>query len=172
MGLSYLFQSHFGMSFAVALIIMGTFTAFYMVLGGYKSMAMIDVAFGMIMVVGVGILLGFTLKNGGGWSGITSSLREVNPQLAAVVGPPGAWPLFCLVFLTSVAPFGMPQLVQKFYAIRDNRAIRVGTIASTVLALFICGTAYFCGATTPDSSSVRKPHPPPSPLRPNPPSTA
>ena len=127
---------------------MGGFTAFYMVLGGYKSMAMIDVIFGMIMVVGVIILLGFTLKEGGGLTGITEGLAAVDPRLTGWVGPGGAWPLFCLVFLTSVAPFGMPQLVQKFYAIRDERAIKVGTIASTLLALLICGTAYFCGATT------------------------
>ncbi|HNQ23034.1 MAG TPA: sodium:solute symporter family protein [Phycisphaerae bacterium] len=148
MGLSYLFQSHFGMSFPVALLVMGAFTAFYMVLGGYKSMAMIDVVFGMIMVVGVGILLGYTLHAGGGLGGITAGLATHDPRLTGWVGPGGAWPLFCLVFLTSVAPFGMPQLVQKFYAIKSARAIRIGMVASTVLALFICGTAYFCGATT------------------------
>jgi len=42
----------------------------------------------------------------------------------------------------------MPQLVQKFYAIRDEHAIRVGTWASTAFALLICGSAYFIGATT------------------------
>jgi SSS family solute:Na+ symporter len=148
MGLSYLFQSHFGISFTMALIVIGSFTALYMVLGGYKSMAMIDVIFGMIMVVGVSTLLGFTLYKGGGLEGITSGLAAIDPRLTKPVGPPGSWPLFCLVFLTSVAPFGMPQLVQKFYAIKDDRAIRVGTLASTIFALLICGTAYFCGATT------------------------
>jgi len=148
MGLSYLFQSHFDLSFNVALAVMGTATAGYMVLGGYKSMAMIDVIFGMIMVVGVCVLLGFTLHHGGGLSGISAGLSAIHPELSGWVGPPGWWPLFCLVFLTSVAPWGMPQLVQKFYAIRDDRAIRVGTVASTLLALLICGVAYFCGATT------------------------
>ena len=148
MGLSYLLEAHLGISFTVALIMMGCFTAYYMALGGYKSMAMIDVIFGMIMVVGVGILLGYTLHKGGGFSGIATGLAERNPKLASWVGPPGVWPLFCLVFLTSVAPLGMPQLVQKFYAIRDERAIRVGAVASTVLAVLIGGTAYFCGATT------------------------
>ncbi len=148
MGLSYLFESHFDISFKTALILMGGFTAFYMVLGGYKSMAMIDVIFGMIMVVGVCILLGFTLNKGGGFDGITQQLAKVDPLLSGAVGPPGLWPLFSLVFLTSVAPFGMPQLLQKFYAIKDDRAIKIGMIVSTCLAVFIGGTAYFCGATT------------------------
>ncbi len=40
----------------------------------------------------------------------------------------------------------MPQLVQKFYAIRGERAIRRGMIASTLFALLIAGAAYFTGA--------------------------
>ena len=148
MGLSYLFQSHFDIEFVTAVIIMGTFTAMYLVLGGYKSMALIDVCFGMIMVLGVSILLWFTIGKGNGVAGISRGLSEINPKLAGWVGPPGVWPLFCLVFLTSVAPFGMPQLLQKFYAIKDDRSIRIGMVASTGLAVLIGGTAYFTGATT------------------------
>lgn len=148
MGLSYLFQSNFGMDYGLALAIMGSATALYMILGGYRSMALVDVFFGMVMVVGVLMLLGFTLNKGGGLARMVTDLRAINPDLAAFVGPPGWWPLFCLVFLTSVAPFAMPQLVQKFYAIRDQRAIRIGTLASTLFAILISGVAYFIGSTT------------------------
>jgi len=148
MGLSYLFRSNFGIDYTLALVLMGGFTALYLVLGGYRSMAMIDVIFGMIMLLGVAILLGFTLHRGGGAGALVEQLAAIDPRLVQPVGPPGPWPLFCLVFLTSVAPLGMPQLVQKFYAIRDRRAIRVGTVASSGFALLIGGVAYFTGATT------------------------
>jgi SSS family solute:Na+ symporter/sodium/proline symporter len=148
MGLSYLFQSNFGLPYGLALVLMGGFTTLYLVMGGYKSMAMIDVIFGMIMVAGVSILLGFTLQRGGGLANLTDRLSAIDPALTRVVGPPGAWPLFCLVFLTSVAPLGMPQLVHKFYAIKDRRSIRIGMIMSTLLAVLICGTAYFVGSAT------------------------
>jgi Na+/pantothenate symporter len=108
----------------------------------------VDVVFGMIMLAGVLILLGFTVHAGGGLAAMTRQLGEIEPRLVRPVGPPGAWPLFCLVFLTSAAPLGMPQLVQKFYAIRDRRAIRIGMVASTVFALLIGGVAYFTGAAT------------------------
>jgi SSS family solute:Na+ symporter/sodium/proline symporter len=147
MGLSYLFRSTFQIDYPVALALMGGFTALYLVLGGYRSMAMIDVAFGMIMLAGVVILFGSTLRVGGGLPAITRDLAAIDPRLVGGVGPPGAWPLFCLVFLTSVAPLGMPQLVQKFYAIRDERAIRIGKVASTAFALLIGGVAYFTGST-------------------------
>jgi len=146
-GLSYLFQVTFGIDYTLALFFMGLFTATYIVLGGYKSMTMIDVIFGIIMAVGASVLFTDTLQSAGGWNAIIEKLSAINPQLAECIGPPGLWPLFCLVFLTSVAPFAMPQLVQKFYAIRDKKAIRLGMIASTLFSILISGTAYFTGAT-------------------------
>jgi SSS family solute:Na+ symporter/sodium/proline symporter len=145
-GLSYLFKANFGFGFATALLVMGLFTAFYLVLGGYKSMTMIDVVFGLVMCVGSAVLLASTVGKAGGLGHLTEGLAAIDPRLTAPVGPGGAWPLFALVFLTSIAPFAMPQLVQKFYAIRDARAVRRGMIASTAFALLIAGTAYFTGA--------------------------
>lgn len=150
-GLSYLFESSFNfISYNQALIFMGCFTAIYLVLGGYKSMTMIDVVFGMIMCVGVCILLWFTIDKANGLSNLTEGIAAngKNPKLTDWIGPPGVWPLFCLVFLTSVAPFAMPQLVQKFYAIKDERSVKIGMFASTCFALLIGGVAYFAGATT------------------------
>jgi SSS family solute:Na+ symporter len=146
MGLSYLFKANFGLPFGAALAVMGLFTAFYLVLGGYKSITMVDVVFGMIMCLGSAVLVGSTLSKAGGLGRLVAGLGEIDPRLTAAVGPGGVWPLVALIFLTSVAPFAMPQLVQKFYAIKDERAVRRGMIASTVFALLIAGTAYFTGA--------------------------
>lgn len=159
MGLSYLFRSTFGIDYTVALILMGLFTAVYIVLGGYKSITMIDVIFGIIMLAGVTVLLGAILYEGGGLGNITRGISEIDPRLTEMVGPPGWWPLFSLVFLTSVAPLAMPQLVQKFYAIKDRRAIRIGMVGSSIFALIITGIGYFSGATTrfflnPDSAPL------------------
>ncbi len=148
MGLSYMFELSFNMEYWHALLIIGGFTATYIVLGGYKSMALIDSIFGVIMIISVSILLVFTLNKGGGFSSIAETLNNINPKLTARVGPMGWWPLFTLVFLTSVAPFAMPQLVQKFYAIRDRKSVRTGMIASTVFALLIGLIGYFVGSTT------------------------
>ena len=147
MGLSYLFTVSFGIDYGWALVFMGSFTAIYIVLGGYKSMALIDMLFGIIMVIGVIILMVFTVKAGGGFGNISDGLNAVNPGLTEIIGPPGWWPLFCLVFLTSVAPFAMPQLVQKFYAVKDKRTVKIGAVASTFFAVLIGGVAYYVGST-------------------------
>jgi len=146
MGLSYLFEVTFSMPYTYVLLFMGIFTGIYLVLGGYKSMAMIDVVFGMIMTVGVFVLLGFTIQRGGGLPNIFTSLQNIDPKLASPVGPPGIIPLLSLIFLTSIAPFAMPQLLQKFYAIKDKRSVKIGMFASTAFALIVTGTAYFTGA--------------------------
>ncbi len=148
MGLSYLFESMFQLPYTWILLFMGLFTGIYLIMGGYKSMAMIDVIFGIVMTIGVIILLWFNIEKGGGLPDIISSLKSIEPKLVAPVGPPGIVPLLSLVFLTSIAPFAMPQLLQKFYAIRDKKAVRIGTVASSIFALLVTGVAYFTGALT------------------------
>jgi len=148
MGLSYLFRSTFGIDYTMALVLMGGFTAIYLVMGGYKSITIIDVIFGIIMLIGVSVLLGSILHKGHGLGNILGSISTIDPRLVAAVGPPGWWPLFCLIFLTSVAPMAMPHLIQKFYAIRDTHAIRIGMVGSAVFALLITGIGYFAGMTT------------------------
>jgi len=148
-GLSYLFKTSFpGIEYWHAVVFMGAFTGLYIVLGGYKSMAVLDMFFGMVMTAGVIMLLVFTLGKAGGIGNITAGLSEINPKLTSPVGPPGFWPLFSLIFLTSAAPFAMPQLMQKFFAIKDRKAVKTGIAASTIFALLIGGIAYFVGSTT------------------------
>ncbi|KQC03741.1 MAG: sodium:solute symporter [Candidatus Cloacimonas sp. SDB] len=148
MGLSYLFEITFNLPYIYVLFFMGFFTGFYLVLGGYKSISMIDVIFGIIMTAGVITLLISTIREGGGLPNIISALKAIDPKLAAPVGPPGFIPLASLVFLISVAPFAMPQLLQKFYAVKDKKTIKTGMYASTIFALLVTGTAYFTGSLT------------------------
>ncbi len=148
MGLSYLFTSNFDIQYWHALVAMGFFTAIYMVMGGYKSMALIDMIFGMIMVVSVIILFFSTTYEGGGMGKITADLQNINPALTKAIGPPGWWPLLSLVLLTSLAPFAMPQLMQKFFAIKDKKTVKKGMVASTIFAIIIGGVAYFIGSTS------------------------
>lgn len=148
MGLSYLFTVNFNIEYWQALTFMGLLTAIYLVLGGYKSGVIMDTIFGIIMTIGVIILFISTLQKGGGLYEISLKLGTIDPKLSSVVGPPGWWPLLSLILLTSLAPFAMPQLMQKFYAIKDKKAVKTGMFASTFFALLIGGIAYFVGATT------------------------
>lgn len=148
MGLSYLFEGVFRIPYTVALVLMAAFTALYLVMGGYFAVNLTDFFQGSIMLAGVVLMvakIAWHPKVGGIMEGL-SRLSEINPKLAAPVGPPGFWPLFFLVMLTSLGPWGLPQMIQKFYSIKDTASIRPAMIVTTVFSLVISGGAYYIGS--------------------------
>lgn len=58
---------------------------------------------------------------------------------------PDPFGLLCVVILTSLGTWGLPQMVQKFYAIKSEKSIHKGTIISTLFALIVAGGCYFLG---------------------------
>ncbi|MDN5344177.1 MAG: solute:Na+ symporter, family [Clostridia bacterium] len=147
MGLSYLFEQVFHINFTTALIAMAVFTAAYLVLGGYIAVTLTDFIQGLIMIGGVFVLIYYVLDAPpvGGLAAGVSRLAAINPQLVSPVGP-NWFALLSLVLLTSLGPWGLPQMVQKFYAIKDERSIWPATVVSTLFAGIIATGAYFTGA--------------------------
>ncbi|MGB9825132.1 MAG: sodium:solute symporter family protein, partial [Desulfofundulus sp.] len=151
MGLSYLFNQIFGIPYLYAALLMCLLTALYLIMGGYRAVALTDVIQGTVMLAGVGVLLYYVLNApqvGGLFQGM-QRLARIDPALVSPAGPGGHWlSLAALVVLTSLGPWGMPQMVQKFYAIRDEGAIRPAMVVSSLFALVITFGAYFTGALT------------------------
>jgi len=116
-------------------------------LGGYIATALNNFIQGIIMLVGVIAMLFYIISNPavGGLSEGISRLTSINPDLTSVMGP-SPINLLGLVILTSLGSWGLPQMVHKFYAIKDENAIKKGTIISTVFCFIIAGGAYFVGA--------------------------
>ena len=69
---------------------------------------------------------------------------DVPGIFASLFGPDPTSLLF-IILLTSLGTWGLPQMVQKFYAIKDEGAIKKGTIISTIFALIVAGGCYFLG---------------------------
>ncbi|KYO67353.1 sodium:solute symporter family protein [Thermovenabulum gondwanense] len=150
MGLSYLFESVFNINYQLALIIMAGLTAFYLILGGYFAVSLSDFIQGIIMFSG-SLIMVYSITSHPSVGGLVSGIRklyQINPKLVSPVGPPGFWPLFFLVVLTSLGPWGLPQMVHKFYSIKDEKSIKPATVITTVFSLVISFTAYFIGSMT------------------------
>ncbi|NPV28388.1 MAG: sodium:solute symporter family protein [Firmicutes bacterium] len=148
MGLSYLIENIFGVPYLLALIVMALLTAFYLVMGGYFAVALVDLFQGLIMAFGAVLLVVFVTKSpqvGGLFTGL-QRLAEINPGFTKIIGPPGFLPLFALVVLTSFGCWGLPQMVQKFYSVKNEDAIRRAQVITTTFALMIAGAAYYTGA--------------------------
>ena len=151
-GLSRLFAMAFSLPFWVCIVIMSVLTAVYVIAGGYMATAINDFIQGIIMAIGIVAVIVAVILTNGGWDQILLSLSEVSdPAVSSQAGVftsffgPDVASLFFVVILTSLGTWGLPQMVQKFYAIKDESAIIKGTIISTVFAVLVAGGCYFLG---------------------------
>ncbi|MBO7663040.1 MAG: sodium/solute symporter [Clostridia bacterium] len=151
-GLSRLFEMAFHVDYAVCVIVMAILTGIYVIAGGYMATAVNDFIQGIIMIVGIIAVIAAVLTSQGGFSGSLAKLAAVeDPAVSSVPGVfnsffgPDPWNLLGVMILTSLGTWGLPQMVQKFYAIKSEKAINKGMIVSTVFAVVIAGGSYFLG---------------------------
>jgi len=151
-GLSRLFGMAFNIDYGVCVIVMAVITAIYVIAGGYMATAINDFVQGIIMIVGIIAVIAAVLKGQGGFMEAIRQLGQVSDPEASDI--PGAFISFLgpdpanllgVVILTSLGTWGLPQMVQKFYAIKSEKAINKGMIISTVFALIVAGGCYFLG---------------------------
>ncbi len=150
-GLSRLFSMAFpGVSYSVCVIVMAVLTGIYVIAGGYMATAINDFIQGVIMIIGIVAVIAAVLSQNGGFIAALNGLAEIHVEGNA----PGAFNSFFgpdplnlmfVVILTSLGTWGLPQMVQKFYAIKSEKDITKGTIISTVFAIIVAGGCYFLG---------------------------
>ena len=151
-GLSRLFGMAFNIDYSICVIAMAILTAIYVIVGGYMATAINDFIQGMIMLMGIIAVVAAIIINQGGLTEAVQNLSQVTDP--AVSTEPGAFTslfgpdpvnLLGVVLLTSLGTWGLPQMVQKFYAIKNEKAINKGMVISTIFALVVAGGCYFLG---------------------------
>ncbi len=151
-GLSRLFGMAFNIDYSVCVIVMAVLTGVYVIAGGYMATAINDFIQGLIMIVGIVAVIGAVLKSQGGFLAALDGMGKVTDE--AVSATPGIFNSFFgpdplgllgVVLLTSLGTWGLPQMVQKFYAIRSEKSIETGTVISTIFAFLVAGGCYFLG---------------------------
>ena len=151
-GLSRLFGMAFDIDYSVCVIVMAVLTAIYVIVGGYMATAINDFIQGIIMIGGIIAVIAAVLKGQGGFMEALNKLGQVSDPtvsttpgvFASFFGPDPAG-LLGVVILTSLGTWGLPQMVQKFYAIKSEQAINKGMIISTIFAAIVAGGCYFLG---------------------------
>ena len=151
-GLSRLFGMAFNIDYSICVIAMAVLTAIYVIAGGYMATAINDFIQGIIMIVGIVAVIVAVLNGQGGFTEALNQLAEVSDP--AVSEAPGVFASFFgpdpsgllgVVLLTSLGTWGLPQMVQKFYAIKSEQAINKGMVISTIFAAIVAGGCYFLG---------------------------
>ena len=149
-GLSRLFEKGFGIPYKYCIIGMALFTAVYVIMGGYKATALNDFIQGIVMLVGITAVVFAVLNENGGLGQSFDMLGEIpapdgrTDMYNSILGPDPI-NLVGVIILTSLGTWGLPQMVQKFYAVKDDKAIKTGTIVSTFFAVVVAGGCYFLG---------------------------
>lgn len=145
-GLSYLFEVTFSSSvpYWVWILIISIATGAYVIIGGLMSTAINSFIQGIIMLVGISLVVIFALNLNGGFMGSMEALATKGWAFASLFGPDPIHLLF-VVLLTSLGCWGLPQMVGKFYSIKNENQIRKGSLISTVFAVIVAGGCYFLG---------------------------
>lgn len=153
-GLSRLFEMAFHIPYTWCVIAMAVFTALYVILGGYMATAINDFIQGIIMLGGIVAVIAAVLSGQGGFMNAISEMAQIESDVAVTQGQPGAFTSFFgpdplnllgVVILTSLGTWGLPQMIGKFYAIKDEKSINTGTVISTLFAVVVSGGCYFLG---------------------------
>lgn len=153
-GLSRLFEMAFDIPYAVCVVVMASLTCVYVILGGYMATAINDFLQGLVMLFGIAAVIVAVLNGQGGFYHAIFQLSELESDVAITMGQKGVFASFFgpdpvnllgVVILTSLGTWGLPQMVHKFYAIKDEKAIKTGTIISTFFAIVVAGGCYFLG---------------------------
>ena len=135
-----------GVNENICMIIIAVAAILIVILGGYGATLKADVVQGAVMLIGVILLIIAVMRSEivGGFSdgikAITQKTEELGLTASSHIG------LWATVLMTSFGTWGLPQMVHKYYGIKDEREVMRGTVISTLFCLVVAGGGYFIGS--------------------------
>ncbi|MDQ0272086.1 sodium/pantothenate symporter [Cytobacillus purgationiresistens] len=151
-----LLESFMGVSYQTALFIFTISVLFFVVIGGFRAVALTDTILGFIMFIGTLIILIGTIIAGGGVTNIMNELVAENPNLITPFGADGSLtPLYVSSFwiLVGVGVVALPQIAVRAMSYKNSKAMHtamiIGTIVTGIIMLGMHLTGVFARAVMP-----------------------
>lgn len=142
-----------GIKVEYCMIIIAVVAALMLVFGGYLVQARADFFQGIVMMFGVALLIICVIRCDavGGVQGLMEYAKTEGVQLSRTNGLPklnaDQWiSLWATVLMTSFGTWGLPQMVTKYFGIKDDKQAKKGITISTFFALLVAGGGYFIGS--------------------------
>lgn len=135
-----LIESITGLSYTSALFLFAVSVLIYVIIGGFRAVALTDMLQGVIMFFGTLIILIGTIIAGGGMEHIIQELVAEDPDLVSPFGPDRQLtPLYVSSFwiLVGVGVVGLPQVTVRAMAYKNARAMHRAMIIGTIVVGFI-----------------------------------
>ena len=138
-----------GIDEQVCMIIIAIASALLLILGGYIATLKADFFQGFVMMIGVSALIVLVVLSpqvGGLSTGLGNMMEYMKSHEMAPLSGKSTVALVSTILMTSFGTWGLPQMVHKYYGIRDAQEVRRGTVISTIFALLVAGGGYFIGS--------------------------
>ncbi len=142
-----------GINVEICMIIIAVVAALLLVFGGYLVQARADFMQGIVMMFGVALLIICVIRCDavGGLSGLAEYANTAGATPSATNGLPklnaSQWiSLWATVLMTSFGTWGLPQMVTKYFGIKDDKQAKKGITISTFFAFLVAGGGYFIGS--------------------------
>lgn len=152
-GLASVAEVLLGVNVDVCMIIIAVVAALLLVFGGYLVQARADFMQGIVMMFGVALLIFCVIRCDavGGIGGLAEYAKSAGIVPSATNGLPklnaSQWiSLWSTVLMTSFGTWGLPQMVQKYFGIKDDKQAKKGITISTFFAFLVAGGGYFIGS--------------------------
>ena len=142
-----------GIDVEICMIIIAVIAALLLVFGGYLVQARADFMQGIVMMFGIVLLIACVVRCDavGGLSGLAEYAKNIGTQPGETNGLPtlnaSQWiSLWATVLMTSFGTWGLPQMIQKYFGIKDDKQAQKGITISTFFAVLVAGGGYFIGS--------------------------
>lgn len=143
-----LIESLTGLSYISALFIFAISVMVYVIVGGFRAVALTDAIQGSIMFIGTLILLIATIIAGGGIGNIISDLHAENPNLITPFGADGnLTSLYVSSFwiLVGVGVVALPQIAVRAMSYKSTKSMHRALIIGTIVVGFIMLNMHLIG---------------------------
>ncbi len=131
-----LIESLTGLSYKSALFLFAASVLIYVIVGGFRAVAVTDAIQGVVMLVGTIILLIATIIAGGGMENIMMDLKAENPNLLTPNGANGelsARYISSFWILVGVGVVGLPQVVVRAMSYKNSRSMHRALVIGTIV---------------------------------------
>ena len=148
-----LFASLFGMKYMTAMVLSAVVIILYCTLGGFLAASTTDFIQSIIMTIALFVVLGFGEGLMHGFGNIFNNVAEMDGYLdlfkgydvvSKTTGSYGALPVFSTL-AWGLGYFGMPHILLRFMAIKDENKLKLSRRVATVWVVFSMAVAVIIG---------------------------
>lgn len=146
-GAGLLISVLFGLTFEVAVIIVGVLMAIYVTFGGMVAATWVQVIKATILIAAIGIMVVLCLVKGGGLSGIYTAAAEAHPLGERLFSlgnlDMGLFSTISLVVGLMLGTMGLPHLLIRSFTVKDARESQKSVAYASALIALLLATIYF-----------------------------